>query len=277
VEPEIVDTTLSLLEKLAGKEKKPYPTAETHYTKVVRADKPFAYWRMNNIDGISCPDSVKGEKRAGTYSSLVAYWLEGPDFSSPGGEKQYIPAVQFAGGYAKGHLEGLPQDYSFETWVWNGLDPDNRPVTGYIFSRGKSVLQPIALFPQDQPLTQTLTGDHLGIGGTHNDSEAQNRLFLYNGDEQKQMLIGKTEIPLKKWTHIVFTRKGDQVSLYVNGELDVRGEIPCTYVINEPTVWVGNRSDLLYGLEGKLAEAAFYDRVLTAGEVKIHWNAAKKK
>jgi hypothetical protein len=263
-ETEIVNITLSLLEKLAGKEKKTPPPADTDYSKAVRADKPFAYWRMNNIDGTSCPDSVLGEQRAGTYFPRVAYWLEGPDFSPSGGETTYIPAVQFAGGYVKGNLEGLSQNYSLETWIWNGLDPENRPVTGYIFSRDKSVVR-------------SLTGDHLGIGGTRNNGEAKNCLFIFNGDEKEQILIGKTEIPLKEWVHIVLTREGDHVSLYVNGELDVQGELPCSYVHNESTVFVGNRSDQFSGLEGKMTETAFYDRVLTAEEVEKHWNATKRK
>jgi len=259
-ETEIVDISLSLLEKLAGKKRKPHAPAETDYSKAVLADKPFAYWRMNNIDGTICPDSAVGEKRAGTYSPRAAFWLEGPNFSPSDGEQKYIPAVHFAGGYAKGNLEGLPQNYSFETWIWNGLDPGNRPVTGYFFSRGKS--------------GDKSSGDHLGIGGTFN-SESKNRLFIYNGDEHKQLLVGKTEVPFKEWIHVVVTRQGNRVSLYVNGKLDVQGELPCSFVSNEPTVFVGNRSDQFAGLEGKMAEAAFYDRVLTAKEIENHWNAAK--
>jgi len=260
-ETEIVDISVVLLEKLAGKASKTPASAETDYSQAVRADKPFAYWRMDNIDGLSCPDSVIGEKRAGTYFPCVAYWLKGPDFSSPGGEKVYIPAAHFAGGHVKGTLEGLPQNYSFETWIWNGLDPENRQVTGYIFSR-------------DKPVPQALTGDHLGIGGTHNNGEAKNRLFLYNGDQRDLILIGKAEIPFKEWIHVVMTREGDYVSLYVNGKLDVQGELPCTFVGDEPSVFVGNRSDRLFGWEGKITETAFYDRVLTVGEIANHWTAS---
>ena len=259
-EPEIVEISLSLLEKLAGKESKTPASIETDYSKAVLADKPFAYWRMDNIDGFFCPDSVVGEKRAGTYFPCTAYWLEGPKFTTPCGETRNVPAAHFAGGYVKGNLEGLPQNYSFETWVWNGLDPENRLVTGYIFSR-------------DQPAAQAMTGDHLGIGGTHNDGEAKNRLFLYNGNEKEQILIGKTEMPYKEWVHVAMTREGDQVSLYVNGKLDVQGELPRTFVRDESSVFVGNRSDRFSGLEGRITETAFYDRVLTAEEVEKHWKA----
>lgn len=262
-EPEIVDVSLSLLEKLAGKTRKTPAPATTNYSTAVFADKPFAYWRMNNIDGTSCPDSMPGGNRGGTFFPNVAYWLQGPDFASPDGKKTYTPSVHFAGGYAIGNLVGLRQNYSFETWVWNGLDPESRSVTGYFFSRDKSA-------------SVALSGDHLGIGGTHNNGEAKNRLFLCNGDENNQLLIGKTEIPWKEWVHVVLTREGDQVSLYVNGKLDAQGKVPCSYVLNESTVFVGNRSDQFSGLEGKLTETAFYDRVLTAKEVENHWNKAKK-
>ena len=260
-ETEIVDISLSFLEKLAGKKRKPHISVETNYSKAVLADKPFAYWRMDNIDGNSCPDSVIGEKRAGTYFPRAAYWLEGPNLSSSDDKKLYIPAVHFAGGYVKGNLAGLPQNYSFETWIWNGLDAENRLVTGYFFSRNESDAKAF--------------GDHIGIGGTYNNGESKNRIFLYNGDNHKQMLVGKSEVPFKEWVHVVLTRQGNQVSLYVNGQLDAQGEIPRSFADDEPTVYVGNRSDRFAGLEGKMTQTAFYDRVLTANEVEKHWNAAK--
>ncbi|MCL2306475.1 MAG: LamG domain-containing protein, partial [Planctomycetaceae bacterium] len=260
-ETEIVEISLGLLEELAGQKRKTPASIPTTYSETVLADNPFVFWRMNNIDGKVCPDSSGNVKQEGTYHPCAAYWLEGPEFAGKDGAKVIVPAAHFAGGCLTGKLEGLSTDYSFETWVWNGLDSDVRPVTGYIFSR-------------DRTTAKSRVGDHLGIGGTHNEGKAKGRLFFYNGDDGKDMLVGQTEIPLKQWTHLVVTREGNKVSLYVNGKLDVQGNVVRTFEDAEGSVVVGNRSDRFSGLEGKMAETAFYNRVLTAEEIEKHWESA---
>jgi len=260
-ETEIVDISLSLLEKLAGKERKSPAPIETAYSKAVLADKPLAYWRMNNLDGTECPDATPGNKRPGTYRSCTAYGLEGPPFVTENGERRVVPSVHFAGGSVDTIVEGLPGNYTFETWIWNGLPSDNRAVTGYIFSRGKQA-------------SRAMIGDHVGIGGTYNNGFAQNRLIFYTGDENGELLVGKTEIPLKEWVYVVVTRNGDKVSLYIDGRLDVEGEIRLTDSASEPFITIGNRCDRFSGFEGKMTETALYDRVLSSGEIQKHWLAA---
>jgi hypothetical protein len=256
-ETEIVEISLDLLEDLAGQKRKIPVPIQTTYSDAVFADTPFVFWRLNNIDGKTCPDSSANARHPGTYQPCVAYWLDGPKFLK-NGETVIVPAAHFAGGCLEGKLEGLAADYSFETWVWHGLNSDIRSVTGYIFSRGQST-----------PASQA--GDHLGIGGTHEEGKTKNRLFLYNG---KNTLAGQTAIPMKQWTHIVMTREGDKVSLYVNGKLDVQGNITRTFVESDPLITVGNRNDRFSGLEGKMAEAAFYNRALTIEEIEKHWKSA---
>ncbi|MCL2117161.1 MAG: LamG domain-containing protein [Planctomycetaceae bacterium] len=260
-ETEIVEISLGLLEDLAEQKRKTPVPLQTTYSDTVLGDKPFVFWRMNNIDGKTCPDSSANAKQPGTYQPCVAYWLDGPEFAGKNGETVMIPAAHFAGGCLEGKLEGLPVDYSFETWIWNGLDPETRLVTGYIFSR-------------DPSTAKSLVGDHLGIGGTHEDGKTKGRLFLYNGNDGKSILVGQTEIPLKEWIHVVMTREGDKVSLYINGKLDAQGDIARTFDYSEPSVVVGNRSDRFAGFEGKMAETAFYDRVLSAKEIENHWKSA---
>ena len=264
-ETEIVEISLHLLEELAGQKRKTPVPPQTMYSETVLADNPYVFWRLNNIDGETCADdSANARQPAGRYQPRVAYWLEGPELTGKNGKTVIVPAAHFAGGCLEGTLEGLPADYSFETWIWNGLDPENRPVTGYIFSRDRST-------------AKSLVGDHLGIGGTHNAAKAKNRLFLFNGDTRNELLVGQTELPWKQWMHLVMTREGDTVSLYVNGKLDAQGEIPRTFAESEPSVIVGNRSDRFSGLEGKMAETAFYNRVLTAEEIEKHWKSATTK
>jgi hypothetical protein len=261
-EPEIIETSLVLLESLAGRQRKEMVPIETAYSQAVRASHPLAFWRMNNIDGTLSPDSAPGGRRPGTYRPCTAYGLEGPEFKMEDGKRTVVPSVHFAGGCVDATVGGLPQNYTFEAWIWNGLVPDNRPITGYIFSRGEKS-------------ARSMTGDHFGIGGTYKDGLSKNRLFLYNGYEKDEILVGKTEIPYRKWVHVAMTREGNKVSLYIDGRLDASGEVTCTFAGREPEITVGNRSDRYSGLEGKMAEAALYPRVLNAEEIKSHRNAAE--
>ena len=260
-EPEIIETSLVLLESLAGRQRKAMVPTVTAYSQAVLASHPLVFWRMNNFAGTLCPDAAPGGRRPGTYRPCTAYGLEGPECKTEDGKRVVVPSVHFAGGSVDAMVGGLPQNYTFEAWIWNGLVPDNRAITGYIFSRGGESVR-------------AMTGDHLGIGGTYKDGQLKNRLFLHNGYGKDEILFGKTEIPYKKWVHVAMTREGNKVSLYVDGQLDVAGEIACTFVGREPEITVGNRSDRFSGLEGKMAEAALYPRVLTAEEIARHRNAA---
>ena len=47
---------------------------------------------------------------------------------------------------------GLGDHYSVSLWFWNGMPADARPISGWMFSRGR-----------DKGLTTW--GDHLGLGG----------------------------------------------------------------------------------------------------------------
>jgi hypothetical protein len=120
-----------------------------------------------------------------------------------------------------------------------------------------------------------MTGDHLGISGTTLDGQRKTRLFLHNGDEKQKILVGNTELPFQQWIHVVLTREGNNVSLYIDGQLDVTGEVPRTFSEQEPTmITVGNRSDHFFGFEGKISEVAVYSEALTPEKIKQHRNVA---
>jgi hypothetical protein len=148
-------------------------------------------------------------------------------------------------------------------WFWNGLPKDARAVTGYLFSRGSNQVK-------DAP------GDHLGIGGTHLQEKAAGKLFFYNGGELKQLLVGKTEIPLRTWTYVALVRDGDRMTLYVNGhpepEIDAQAEV--SYPNSMKQFFIGGRYDNIFNFEGKIDEVAVYDRPLSSHEVAKHYAAS---
>ena len=83
--------------------------------------------------------------------------------------------------------------YTIETWLWNGLAPNARAVTGYLYSRGKDG-------------ESEARGEHLGIGGTAL-PELAGRLFLYNGNHHEDVLGGHTTLTQKAWHHVVLVRE----------------------------------------------------------------------
>jgi hypothetical protein len=137
------------------------------------------------------------------------------------------------------------------------MPSDTRPVTGYFFSRG----------PDGNP---DAAGDHLGIGGTHAHA---GKLILFNGNTRNELLAGATEIPLRTWSHVVLVRDGDRAALYLNGALERSGDLAPTHV-SSADAFLGGRSDNFANFEGRLDEAALFDRALTAEEVQAQFAAS---
>lgn len=249
-EEKIVAKLLTLLEEVSGQKRKPADAAPGLYAKKIAEAKPLAYWRLDqmNFD-------------PNLFEDGVAFYLpgvgsgDGPDLKlSNFSAGEFNRAAHFAGGRMRAKFAGI-KTYSVEFWFWNGLPNDARAVTGYMFSRG--------------PLgDREATGDHLGIGGTH-DPGATGKLILFNGNKANQLLSGRTTIQPKKWHHVVFIREGKNVTVYLDGREEISGQLNITSD-SENFFW-GGRNDNFSNFEGKLDEIAFYDRTLAAAEVREHF------
>ncbi|NQT17812.1 MAG: hypothetical protein HQ582_33970 [Planctomycetes bacterium] len=262
-EPKIVDTVLGLLEKVAGKPRRQPVDPAGPYVEAVLESKPIAYWRLSELTGPQAID-VSGRNHEGQYENGVAFYLEGPESAGFCGQGSINRAAHFAGGRVKAALPDLGSRYSVELWCWNGMPVDARAVTGYIFSRGV-----------DQ--AKGAPGEHLGIGGTHESTNAAGKLFFYNGDELGEVLVGTTDLELRTWNHVVLVRDGDQVTVYLNGQPDpeIAGRATPGCPADVAQVFLGGRSDNLFNFEGKLDELAVYDRPLTAQEATAHFATAQ--
>ncbi len=260
-EPKIVEAVLGLLEEVSGRARRPITVPRTVCTRVVLDGMaPRAYWRLEDFHGPAARD-VSGHETAGTFEPGVAFYLEGPaspGLVGPGGEVNR--AVHFAGGRLRARLPDLGPAYSVALWFWNGLPAEARAVTGYVFSRGPDG-------------AKGAPGDHLGITGTHRTDREPGLLLFYNGDEHREALCGRTTIPLKRWVHVVLVRDGKRVRVYLNGqrepEIDGRAAAPA---VDTGQVFVGGRSDRLFGFEGKVDEVMLFDRALAPKEIGRLWN-----
>lgn len=162
----------------------------------------------------------------------------------------------FQGGRLHGNTASLGDAYSVSLWFKNTVPNDARAVTAYLFSLG-------------QQTNESLTGDHLGIGGTHR-AELAGRLILFNGNDKNEVAAGTTPIAPGTWNHVLFVRSGNRVSAWLNGAKEIDTEIATT-ATDTDTFYLGARNDFFAPLSGHLAHFTLFDRALTEEEaVAIH-------
>jgi putative membrane-bound dehydrogenase-like protein len=264
-EPRIVEATLQLLEEVSGRPRRRSPGATSPYAKAVLKSAPISYWRLDDMTYAPAEDS-SGHGRQARFEGGVALFLPGvgsgegtspraeltsSPFASPGSINR---AVHLAGGHLLATLPGLTDTYSVEFWFWNGLSVTNRGVTAWLFSRTGNGEE---------------SRDRLGIGGTNGIAPAGG-LFFLNGSETPS--VGETPLTERAWHHVVLTRDGSRVSMFLDGRPETG--------LSATTAGESNGSNLFFGaaadtwtLEGRLDEVAVYDRVLPPGEARAHFAA----
>ncbi len=259
-EPKIVETVLTLLEKVSSRSRRSLNDPSGPYPKAVLASNPWAYWRLGDLIASKAQDA-SGNGRAIDFHPGIALGLDGPPSPAFSGEGVLNRAAHFAGGRLKAESPSPGTTYTVELWFWNGLPNDVRPVTGYVVSRG----------PDGDP---DAPGDHFGIGGTH---DASGRLFVYNGNTAKELLHGSTEIAPRTWHHVVFARDGERIAVYLDGktEPEIVGALKSTVPSKSIDLFLGGRSDGYANFEGKIDEVALYDRALKPSEVAAHYRASR--
>ncbi len=258
-EPKIVATVLTLLEEVTGKPRRALPDIGGAYAAAVLPSKPRGYWRLTEIGGTVAAD-ISGNHLNAHYEDGIAHYLPGPTSKGLSADGQSSRSTHLAGGQVRAEVPEVGSTYSVEFWFWNGLPNNARPVTGNIFSRGPN--------KDDQA-----RGDHLGIGGS---KSATGHLFFQNGKSSDKALEGRTTIEPKTWNHVVLVRERDTARLYLNGHAlpEIDGHAAADPLPAGGEWFFGGRNDGFSSLEGKLSEAAIYDRALTPEEVAGHYREA---
>jgi len=120
---------------------------------------------------------------------------------------------------------------------------DSRPVLGWMFSRG-------------QIKKAGAIGEYLGLN-------AKGQLIFANGQET---LTGKANAERWKWHHAVLVRDKGNVQIYLDGKLEISGNAKVSAAVE--SLFIGGRNDNQSNWEGRLDEAAVFDRALSEKEVK---------
>ena len=162
-----------------------------------------------------------------------------------------------------GEFPGEAESYSVSFWFRNTLKNDARPITTYLFSRAKLG-------------DKTLPGDHLGIGGKH-EKAVTGKLFVFNGNDKKKSIKGSTVIPPNSWNHVVLVRRGEIVEVYLNGQLELEGELESTFGESRE-ISLARRSDKIAPLQGNVGKFATYERALDRESVlRLHSASGQPK
>jgi hypothetical protein len=148
-------------------------------------------------------------------------------------------------------------------WVYNSRDlaqPNSPAISGYLFSR-----------PGTATAGNAQPGDHLGIGGV--ESSPRDKLFFYNG---QSLVSGRTTLAINTWHHVALTRSGDDVTIYLNGDV-ANPEIKSQAAKNFDTsqITLGTRSDGYAPFMGRLDEVVVFDAALAPEQIAAHFGAAK--
>jgi hypothetical protein len=235
------------------------PDLPASYAETIAASKPRAWWRMDKFHDRDIEDATEN-KNGAVFENGVT--LLAPTNQAANSENVLNNrAACFRGGRIKTAIAKLPDSYSVEFWFYNTAPNTARPVTAYLFSRGEEGSHP---------------GDNLGISGTSAvEIVKPGRLFFYNGDAAKQV-SGKTELAPDTWHHVMLVREGKKIAVYLDGNSvpEISGELEKGYSEGVTQLFLGGRNDNVCNLQGKIAEAAIYDRALTADEIVGHHKAA---
>jgi hypothetical protein len=215
------------------------------------ADKPLAYWVLGDSNGPQARDEVGASS-------------EKPLGATPAKYQNSLPASDQR---AEATVETLGDHYSVEFCFLNDRPFDSAPVTGYLVSRRGADVGP----DRDR-------GEHIGIGGAYN-SANQGKLFIFNGDDSSAgSLAGRTTLELGRWYHVVFTREGENVALYLNGQTaipEIQGKLAKMFTTNH--LFLATRSDALFPLQGRLHHVAVFHGTLPPERVAAHHAALLKQ
>ena len=228
------------------------------YSAAVLADKPFGYWGFDESDAAAVNQGTRGASLNGTYNGQIDRNQPGPQEALAGftADNKAISVEAPEEGFVRvdeSILSGLTE-FSMSGWVKPGFIEDNR----------------VGLFGQNDAMEF----------GFINPTTIQ--MWTPQGGAANFTFID--EIQEDEWVHIAAIGDGEEIRIYVNGELAQVGGTPLAG--GQPVDSYGD-SDFPFNVggggiydaggnqfTGLLDEVAVYDKALTANQIRAQFEAA---
>ncbi|MFK5584983.1 LamG domain-containing protein, partial [Serinicoccus sp. LYQ131] len=217
------------------------------YGELVGGGEPLGFWRLDENAGTVAVDETG--TFAGQYRGTPAYAQTGATATLPPEPEVTVgQSVGFSGDddvVVPGVTSELAGDSSWEVWVKPEDFDQRRVLLGKAYA-GEGVL------------TLELSG----------------KVYFYQGSaggqgDPYQALVAATPLTVGEWNHVVVTREGSTVSLFLDGELDRRMTMAVQPSASTLPLRIGG--GYLPSLVGDVDEVAVYDRALSADEVSAHF------
>jgi concanavalin A-like lectin/glucanase superfamily protein len=225
------------------------PPAPKSYSATILADRPAAYWRMDETSGTIMADAT-GNGNSGEFAGT--YTLGQPGGITAGGSTAVAFDGQTGGASAPSSASLQVNTVTIELWI------KKRAETEY----GVYVAKNVA------------AGDGPGSGwfqllNSHHDGRLQ---FRVTSDLDPALVSTSTLAP-NTWYYVAATYDGTVAKLFVNGKLDASLEVTATPKQTADPVFIGHRPDGLFN-DAVLDEVAIYPTALAADRIAAHWRAA---
>lgn len=229
-----------------GNETAASTAAAKTYGATVLADRPVAYWRMDETTGSTMADA-SGNANNGRYVGI--YTLGQP--GAIGGA-----AVAFDGQSGAATVMNSPSlqvnTVTIETWIKKRTDTEYGVYVAKNVEPGGGA---------GSSWFELLNSHHNG------------RLEFRVTSDGAPAVLSNTALALNTWYHVVATYDGATAKLYVNGKLD--GTLKVTAVPKQTSdpLFIGRRMDGLFN-DAAVANVAIYSVALSADRIAAHWQAA---
>jgi len=240
-EPRMVEACLQQLERVCNAPRMPTTQSQGIAVTKILANRPAAYWRMDEMSGSRALDS-SGNQSDGIYEPGVVFFLEGPASDKYCLNGETNRAAQMAGGRMLARVAGLRDRYRVSMLVWNGMPLHGREVCGWMFGRGRDhAFEPC--------------GDALGLSGQGDNA---GKLILQTGNHPAA--FGSTVIPRWTWSEIELVRDGNRTEVFLNGnpKPEISVSIPLDLPLEHEEIFIGGRGGRDSSWEGRIDEVAIF-------------------
>jgi hypothetical protein len=257
----------------------------SRYEAAVAETRPVAWYRFEKGQDALGYDEISGTVTLCDFTEPVAF-ADGPTIDSVHGNTSlYLSGNADSGVFLSDKVVMLSAGNSLSISLW--IQPE----------AGMSQQQNIICYTDHQKRTNSLKTNQLyltldnraaffvyNIYGT--DISAPFKGWTPEGREEAHGLniVAKDPLLLNRWYHLAACFSDTKIEFYINGQLYETRPIPVRTEYHEGGYWgigcmtrapgVTNTISPLYNYKGYVDEISFYDRLLTAQEVRSFYEAA---